>query len=430
MMLDVLEEHLSEAAFLWAQWERANVAANYTLDEAAELETRLLAHLDGLVTAGTSATAFLAPKVQESEDPGEAFSAAWALLSLAPSFVLEAMKARATDAPFAVQFAMTRALELGEAAVVEPALAPWLNTAESIPLSLALNALGFRGRISVDRALQLLGHPDGVVVAAALRALRPSPKHHAPKELGRLLVDSRPVVRWAAIMAGLLFGLRDAWDACEQDAITAQGAPRRTAWGLLAAAGDARFLARLLASAESESSREDALWALGFSGRIPAAESCMRWMEGTPRVARLAGEAFSAITGLRLEGAYALAEPEPEDALPPLEEESLDADLSLRAEDALPLPAAEEIGRWWATGQTAFHTDARYLEGRGFTGLALLDALEHGPMRRRQMHALELMLRTRGACTVQVQAFSWRQREELLLAAAVRERLPAWGVGR
>ncbi|MFP2963934.1 hypothetical protein ACLEPN_41015 [Myxococcus sp. 1LA] len=184
MILDVLEEHLSEAAFLWAHWERANVAANYTLDEAAEVEARLLAHLDGLVTAGPSAIAFLVPKVQEGEDPGEAFAAAWALLVLAPSLVLEAMKARAIDAPVAVQFAMTRALELGEAAVVESALAPWLITAESIPLSLALNALGFHGRLSVDRALQLLGHPEGMVVAAALRALKPSPKHQAPKELG------------------------------------------------------------------------------------------------------------------------------------------------------------------------------------------------------------------------------------------------------
>ncbi|QDE80745.1 TIGR02270 family protein [Myxococcus xanthus] len=430
MMLDVLEEHLSEAAFLWAQRERASVASNYTLDEVAELEARLLAHLDGLVTAGPPAIAFLAPKVQEGEDPGEAFAATWALLVLAPSLVLDAVKTRAIDAPSAVQFAMTRALELGEAAVVEPALVPWLNMAEPIPLSLALNALGGRGRISVDRALQLLRHPEGAVVAAALRALKPSPKLQAPKELSRLLSDSRPEVRWAAIMAGLLFGTRDAWVACEQEATTAQGAQRRTSWALLAAAGDALFLDRLVASAESEAFREDALWALGFSGRIPAAESCMRWMAGKPRVARLAGEVFSAITGLRLEGAYVLAEPEPEDALPPLEEESLDADLSLRAEDGLPLPAAGEIGRWWATEQKAFQVDARYLEGRLFTGSALLDALEHGPMRRRQMHALELMLRTRGACTVQVQAFSERQREELARASAVRERLPSWGLGR
>jgi len=74
MMLDVLEEHLSEAAFLWTQWERALVAPDYTLDETAELEERLLAHLDGLVTAGRPAIELLAPKVREGEDPGEAFA--------------------------------------------------------------------------------------------------------------------------------------------------------------------------------------------------------------------------------------------------------------------------------------------------------------------------------------------------------------------
>lgn len=430
MMLDVLEEHLSEAAFFWTQWERALVAPDYTLEETAELEERLLAHLEGLVTAGPPAIEVLEPVVREGEDPGEVLAASWTLLALAPRLVEEAVKARAADAPPPVWAAMTRALELGEDAAVEKALAPWLTTDEPRLLALALTVLGFRGRVPGDRGVELLGHPEGVVVAAALRALRPSPKLQAPRELGGLLGDSRPEVRWAAIEAGMLLGVRDAWAACEGESTTAGGAPRRSSWVLLAAAGEARFLERLISFAEEEAAREDALWALGFSGRVAAAEACLKWMGQVPRVARLAGESFSAITGLRMAGPHVLPEPEPEDALPPLEEEALDADLGLRPEDALPLPAREEVARWWGTARKDFTPATRYLEGKPFTGAALLEALAQGPMRRRHMHALELMLRTGGAHAVQVRAFTARQREELARAAAVRERLPSWASGR
>ncbi|QQR46388.1 TIGR02270 family protein [Myxococcus xanthus] len=423
MMLDVLEEHLSEAAFFWSQWERALVAPDYTLEETAELEERLLAHLDGLVAAGAAAIEVLSSVVHEREDPGEVFAAAWSLLALAPSLVLDAVKARATDAPPPVQASIRRALELGEKGVVETALAPLLITAEPM----AVSVLGFRGHLLGGRAEELLSHPDALVVTAALRALNLSSKPHASRLLGVLLGDSRPEVRWAAIETGLVFGVRDAWTVCERES-TALGSPlRRRLWALLAAAGDVRFLERLISFSEEAATREDALWALGFTGRVPAAESCLRWMCEEPRVARLAGEAFSAITGLRMAGAHVLPEPEPEDALPPLEDEDLDADLGLRPEDALALPAQEEVARWWERARDGFSPANRYLRGKPFTGASLLEALAQGPMRRRHLYALELMVRTRGAYAVQVRAFTSRQREQLALASAVRERLPAWG---
>ncbi|WIG95908.1 TIGR02270 family protein [Myxococcus sp. SDU36] len=423
MMLDVLEEHLSEAAFFWSQWEHALVAPDYTLEETAELEERLLAHLDGLVAAGAVAIEVLAPVVHESEDPGEVFAAAWSLLALAPSLMLDAVKARATDGPSPVQASMRRALELGENGVVETALVPWLTAVEPM----AVSVLGFRGHLPDDRAEELLSHPDALVVAAALRAFNPSSKSHAPRLLGVLLGDSRPEVRWAAIETGLVFGVRDAWTVCEGESTDAGSALRRRSWVLLAAAGDARFLERLISFSEETATREDALWALGFSGRVSAAEACLRWMCAEPRVARLAGEAFSAITGLRMAGAHVLPEPAPEDALPPLEDEDLDADLVLRPEDALPLPAQEEVARWWDGARDGFSPANRYLGGKLFAGTSLLDALAQGPMRRRHPYALELMVRTRGTHAVQVRAFTSRQREQLALASAVRERMSSWG---
>jgi len=51
--------------------------------------------------------------------------------------------------------------------------------------------------------------------------------------------------------------------------------------------------------------RPHALWALGFSGRLVAMEACLALLEA-PLAGTAGGEAFSAMTGLQLEGLYAL----------------------------------------------------------------------------------------------------------------------------
>lgn len=81
--------------------------------------------------------------------------------------------------------------------------------------------------------------------------------------------------------------------------------------------------------------RAGALWALGFSGRPLAADACLPWL-GDSAVAKLAGEAFSNITGLKLEGPYVLPSTQPRQEPVPLEEEDLDADIAPRPEDDLP----------------------------------------------------------------------------------------------
>jgi hypothetical protein len=91
-------------------------------------------------------------------------------------------------------------------------------------------------------------------------------------------------------------------------------------------------------------------------------EACIEYLE-VPEVARLAAEAFSAMTGLRLEGAYALPAGErPEGApVPPEEQESLDADLVPGPEDDLPSPHVAAVRGWWAQNQPRFAKGTRYL---------------------------------------------------------------------
>lgn len=93
----------------------------------------------------------------------------------------------------------------------------------------------------------------------------------------------------------------------------------------------------------------------------------------------------------------------------PLGQENLDADLSSKATDALPLPHADAISTWWQQTRPQMEPQRRYLEGRLFDSQVLLDALTHGSMRRRHVLALELALRSRGAHQVPTRAFLERQ---------------------
>ena len=62
-LLDILEEHLEEADFLWQQRENALADRVYTLNDLAELKERLLAHLNGLVLAEKHGWDLLQPKL-------------------------------------------------------------------------------------------------------------------------------------------------------------------------------------------------------------------------------------------------------------------------------------------------------------------------------------------------------------------------------
>lgn len=183
---------------------------------------------------------------------------------------------------------------------------------------------------------------------------------------------------------------------------------------------DVEELSRLVASPEL---RSDAVWALGFSGRMVVAEAALAWMHDADKTfSRLAGEAFSAITGLKLAGKFVREdESEGGEEPVPLEQEDLGADLGPRHEDLLPLPEPQAVEDWWKKERSAFERSRRYLHGRLFSLDRLLDMLEHAPMRRRHVLTLELAIRSRGQHWLETHAPIYRQQAWLAQSHAVPE---------
>ncbi|WPB78297.1 TIGR02270 family protein [Archangium violaceum] len=421
VMMDVYEEHLDEAAFLWSRWEHALVAPEFNLEGTVELEKRLLAHLDGLALGCEPVAEAILKPALESGDAPRCSAALWSLLAnsglMEPAALLELLRAAPEDS----LAALGRALELNEREEVGAALRPLLKDGNAPLQALTLEVLAFRGELPPGVGVELLSHPDEQVVAAALRSLQPLPWELLSRELPRLLADGRPKVQEAAIETGLLSGSRAAWEAC-RNAVKGRGEMGLGTLLLLALGGEEQDIQLLIARATSAVADDGALFALGFTGQIPAMETCLNLMGQQP-LAALAGEAFSAMTGLHLAASYVL-QPREEESLPPLEED-LEHDLGPKPEDGLPIPDREAVAIWWTQARKNFNRGERYLRGVAFSIDGLLGELERGPMRRRHAHALELAVRSRGNCILQTRAFTERQYAELARARSTQMHLKA-----
>ena len=405
VLLDVLQEHQEEAGFLWTQWERALVAPDYLLAELPRLEARLLAHLDGLTAGGAAAaTELLQPTLAEQTDPELRFAAAAALLRGGDArrldMLLQRLAGGAPDPPLA------RALELFPPADLEQRLRPWLDGGKG--QAVALQVLDFhRADVGPSLAAALTSR-DPAQLAAALGAAcgAAGARHLALIEAA--LGSEDPATRDLALTAGLIHGSDAALEACRQQVQQAQPGAHQ-ALVLLALRRQGQDLPALLACLDSEQTRAEALWAVGFGGSPQAAQRCVELLDDAG-CAALAAEALCGITGLDLaaEGLIAPRPPEPDEPLP-LEHEDLDADLGWTPEQDLPLPDAEGVRAWWGENRGRLELDAAYIAGQPAGPAALAQALEQASMRRRQVHGLELALTSDGARRVQTRGWSGAQ---------------------
>ncbi|KFA90999.1 TIGR02270 family protein [Archangium violaceum] len=412
---DIFEEHLDEAAFLWARRERCLVSPEYSLEETGREEERLLAHMEELAEGGKMVAGRLVEPSLEGDEPERISVATYALLAQSGADAYPRVLKALEEGDEARHAAIQRTLELWEGPERAEQLKPLLTSPLPGLRALAFEVSAFHGE-APNTSLLAGSVMDGDVRTrvAALRCVRFLPEPYRAGFVPAALVATAPAVRLAGIELGLQCGAHAAWSACLSLA-QSSSAERARAWLLLALGGGEKELEPVLRGLEEAGSRAQALWALGFSGRVAAADACLGAMqEGPAPNSALAAEAFSAITGLRLEGRYVGAPPAEDEPLPPLEEEELDADLVPKPEEQLTPPAVDAITEWWRSARQHFDPRGRYLRGQPFAARTLLLALQHESMRRRHVLALELALRSGGTLWIQPRGRVARQRKQLL----------------
>ena len=185
LRLDIYEELLSEAGFLWTQWNQALAAPDYTLDEVTRGdEARLLAALDGLLVGGAPVREkLLLPVIEAGEDTEQMVAASWALLAAEETDgqpvtdpagpLLDGIEAVSAERQAALEWALL----LGPPAPMRDhdLLGRMLRNRDPSVQAIALRVLGARSELLNDAAILepfLFGErPE--TLTAALRALPP-----------------------------------------------------------------------------------------------------------------------------------------------------------------------------------------------------------------------------------------------------------------
>ena len=397
VLWSVVEKHLDDAGFQWTpRWERAHVSPVLRAYEVASgIEEQLAANVDALAIAAPHASAKLLEPALTGDEPGEAAVAALALLGVPTGFLLVR---RALTGGEGQRTAVVRALALSDRVGLEREVEPQLREQHPAGVVAALEVFAARRLDPGAGLFAFLTSSDTEVAVAALRAARTSTQR-VRSAIEHAFGVGEARVREAALETGLVLGFHSALEASRK--LAASGAPSAVALATLAMSGAVADLALVEGALSNPGLRRVALFALGFAGRSGSMEKVLESMQ-VPGLARGAGEAFSAITGIAIDGELVAWEGEDEQSA----EDDPSAGLLPGQDGDLPLPDASAAEARWAAVRSRFDPAVRYLDGEPFTPQRLVEAFRSASMRRRRFLALELATRSRRTRLVDTRAWA------------------------
>lgn len=405
ILWDVVEEHLDEAEFAFGLLDRALDSPRYSLDEVERgPERRLWAHVDGLLVGGPAVAVRLLTEALTEGGPARRAAAAGALFLAGSEDRIEARLEDVADP------AVISGLFRTPGDRVDLWVAERLASRPTAPLTTALLTIAAARGLRVDGLDSALTSDDPALLAAAVEATRASDARRYATALARHLEHPDPLVRDAALRAGLQAGLPRAWALCRTLA-AGRVVPHPLALDLLGALGGPAEQQVLLRALSLPTHLHAAVRALGLCGSPDVIPSLLPLLDHPePPVAQLAVEAIVAIAGPAA-ALYRDPPPEPDvDALLPLADDDLDADLVPSSTAELPWPDAPAIAAWWSR---ATLPRGRSIDGRPATPAAMIEALRTGSTRGNQVLALVLAIKSGGALRLDPLRLASAQRAQL-----------------
>ena len=281
--------------------------------------------------------------------------------------------------------------------------------------AISIAAFGARRSDPGDRFNSALAHTSPLVRARAYRTAGQLGRAELVAELRSGLTDDDPECRfWSAWASARMGAGGEALDVLADIAWNNHPRAVRALDLLLRRLDVPQANAWLREFAKLPGRQRDLIRAAGVIGDplyIPWLIERMAALE----TARLAGEAFSMITGVDL--AYRdLDRKPPQDFESGPNDDPADENVSLDDDEHLPWADAEKIGRWWAANRGRFNVGTAYFLGAPKAAADLLQALSDAYQRQRHAAALELAIRQPDKAMFEVRARGRLQRQ--LLAGA------------
>jgi len=404
----IIDRHAEDAAFLWLLRDAAAKAPNYSLDDLAALDNRLEAHLDGLLIAGDSAWDICHAALEIGE-PGEVFVAALLALDSGDGVKVDSVLAVAQSSIVNLR-AFGSALAWLDFHKVRGLVSAFCNSNQFIYNYLGVSAYALH-RVDLGAKLNQGINSDNLILRA--RSLR------AAGELGR--IDLLPAIQtcWQAddeatrfwsVWSSVLLG-----NSAAQLQLQSFVFPGST-FGYPALQCAVRVLNSdairhwLSGLAQQEDTLRYALKGAGYTGNPLYVPSLLNQMV-VPEYARVAGEAFSMITGIDL--AYLdLDGDRPEGYQAGPTEDPGDENVGLDVDEDLPWPNPAVVNQWWSDNAHRFTAGERYLCGERISTQQCQFVLNSGFQRQRQAAALELALMEPNTALYEIRAPGFRQKKD------------------
>ena len=381
-------------------------APHVRLRHLRRLDDRIAAHLDGLAVAGRYGTQLCTAGL-ERPGAGEVFACMVRAIDERDEAALQRLIALAAALPDAKR-GLLSAFGWVSAQDLHGIVGRLLAVPDASRLELGIAACRLHRVDPGPALLAALGNDDPGLRNAALRTAA---------ALGRVDLIEAVRARLAegpdAKSAACLLGDRGAALA----ALEANAPADDAALQLLLLADDfgraGKLLRRLAQAAphDAKPERRRIIRACGWLGDTLFVPWLIELMTDDTQ-ARLAGEAFSLITGADL-AALDLERKPPQDAPTGPSEDPADEDVSLDEDESLPWPEQARVKAWWQAHAARMPAAARCFMGAAPTPAHCVGVLREGTQRQRHIAALHACLLVPGTPLFPICAPAWRQQRRL-----------------
>lgn len=402
----VVHQHAEDAAILRHTRSELARAPHVKLHHLARLDERIAAHVDGLTVAGDAGAALCDAEL-EAPEVGAVFAAAVGAITRRDRARLDKLCSFA-GAETNAKRGLISAFGWVSAYDLKGTVAELLAAEEPIRRELGIAACVMH-RIDPGTILpQTIDDPNAALRARTLRAIGEAGRRDLLNDCLRHLRDEDSTSRFWAAASALLLGDRDRSLGVLGDFAARLGPCREQALRLWLMAADLPSNHRMLKTlAREPADRRPLIQGVGIAGDA----QLVPWLIGLmadDKVARLAGESFSTITGLDL--AYLdLERNPPEDFESGPTDDPDDPNVDMDPDESLPWPDQSKIQSWWNANGSSFRAGVRYFVGKPLSPSHCHRVLREGYQRQRRVAAVYLCLLAPGTPLFPTAAPAWRQ---------------------
>jgi uncharacterized protein (TIGR02270 family) len=406
----VISQHAESSAALRHTRSLLVRAPHVRLRHLRRLDDRIAAHLDGLAIAGRDGWK-LAAAALESPGAGEVFTCTVLAIQESNRAALEKLMALAEAHPPAVA-----GLVSGFGWISAPTL-------RGIASTMLASTDAFHRQLGLATCAMHRVDP-GAALDAALNDADPRLRARALRvagELGRAdclpaclaaLADEDAACRHHGARSGALLGDRNASVAMLRSlALSPTPVPCDALRLLLKLTPAAQSHSVLKALSNDATRSRTLIQAVGVAGDPHYVPWLFKQM-ADPKLARLAGESFSLISGLDLADRNLEIEP-PEGVEFGPSDDPEDDNVAMDEDESLPWPDPVKISAWWQANGHRFTPGTRYFIGEPPSPAHCLKVLKGGYQRQRIAAAQYLSLLQPGTPLFPTSAPAWRQQRWL-----------------